>query len=174
MLTVRGALTVDLGIGRSTRRLGPMRVRVAASPDTVFDVVASPYLARTPRAMRRKLEVLERGTDMVLASHFTPVGRHLTATTVETVRFERPSRIAFRLVRGPVPDVRETFDLHAEDGATELVYSGELGTDLWAAGRIWGAIVARSWERAVERSLAQTRAEAERLTEARRSAARRP
>ncbi len=99
---------------------------------------------------------------MVLAAHHTPVGYGLTATTVETVRFEPPSRVAFRLVRGPVPHVTETFDLEERGEATELVYTGELGTDLWAAGAAWGALVARSWERTVAESLTEIRSEAER------------
>ena len=88
-LLVRGALTLDLGIGRRVRPLGPIRIEVAAPPETLFDVIAGPYLAKTPCAMRSKLQVLERGTDLVLAAHHTPAGG-LTATTVETVRFERP------------------------------------------------------------------------------------
>ena len=117
---------------------------------------------RTPRAMRSKLEVLERGADMVLAAHHTPVGFGLTATTVETVRFDPPGRIEFRLVRGPVPHVAETFELSERDGETVLVYTGELGTDLWALGESWGRLVARSWERTVAESLAATGEEAER------------
>jgi hypothetical protein len=42
------------------------------------------------------------GADIVLAVHFTKVGR-LMATTLVTVRFEPPHKIHFRLVRGPVP-----------------------------------------------------------------------
>jgi hypothetical protein len=38
---------------------------------------------------------------MVLAAHFTPITFGV-ATTVETVRFERPERVDFRVVRGPV------------------------------------------------------------------------
>jgi len=64
-------------------------------------VIAAPYLGRTPRAMAGKLRVLERGTDMVLAEHYNPVhGGRLTATMVETVTFDRPRRVVFRLVRG--------------------------------------------------------------------------
>jgi hypothetical protein len=66
-------------------------VEIAPPPETVFDVVATPYLGRTPGAWET-LEVLERGTDMVLAAQYTPLGRRLTASTVETVRFERPER----------------------------------------------------------------------------------
>jgi hypothetical protein len=161
-LAVRGALTLDTGIGRGTRPLGPMTVRIAAPRQVVFDVVAAPYLGRTPRAMTAKLEVLERGSDMVLAAHHTPVFRNLTATTVETVRFTAPERIDFRLVRGPVPGVAETFALADEAGTTILTYTGTLDTDFWAAGRWWGERVARHWEATVTGSLESIKAEAER------------
>src|SRR6266851_4888817 len=130
---------------------------------TVFDVIAAPYLERTPRAMAGKLRVLERGTDMVLAEHYTPVhGGRLIATTVETVTFDRPRRVAFRLVRGPVPQVTEEFTLSERDGATTLGYAGELGADFGAAGQWWAAQVAAPWEAAVRASFAGIKAEAER------------
>ena len=160
-LVVRGSLSVDLGVGRRYRPLGPMAVRIGAPRDMVFEVVAMPYLGRAPRALREKVEVLERGTDFALAAHHTPA-YGLTATTVETVRFEPPERVHFRLVRGPVPHVVETFVLTEVDDETELLYSGELGTDLWGLGRLWGAAVARTWEAAVLASLESIRAEAER------------
>src|SRR5439155_4632958 len=95
-LTVTGKLTADTGWGRRVRPLGPFSVQIDAPATTVFDVVATLYLGRTPRAMAGKLRVLERGTDMVLAEHYTPVhGGRLTATTVETVTFDRPRRVAF-------------------------------------------------------------------------------
>src|SRR5439155_1416956 len=81
--------------------------------------------------------VLERASDMVLAAHYTHVARR-TTTTVETVRFERPHRVSFRLVRGPVPHVVESYELRATPDETQLRYSGELGTDLWQLGRWWG------------------------------------
>ncbi len=161
-LVVRGALTLDVGVGRRVRPLGPIRMHVAASPETVFDVVAAPYLGRTPRAMQDKIEVLERGSDLVLAAHFTRAG-FLTATTVETVRFERPHRVHFRLLRGPVPHVLETFELGpAADGGTDFEYIGELGTDFGPVGAWWGGVVADTWVRTVEESLEGIRAEAER------------
>jgi hypothetical protein len=161
VLVVRGSLAIDLGIGRRFRPIRPITLRIRAPRDVVFDVVASPYLERTPRALRSKLEVLERGEDMVLAAHFTRT-YGLTATTVETVRFERPERVRFRLVRGPVPHVEETFELRDVGDATELTYSGELGTDLWMLGAVWGSAVARTWEATVASSLDDIRAEAER------------
>jgi hypothetical protein len=160
-LLVRGALTVDLRLGRRVRPLGPLTVRIAAPRELVFEVISAPYLARTPRALERKLRVLERGEDMVLAEHYTPVGPVIT-TTLETIRFEPPELVHFRLVRGPVPHVLERFRLHKADPGTELEYSGELATDLWAAGRFWGALVARRWEAAVRASLDEIKAEAER------------
>ena len=68
-----GMVTVDLGVGRRVRALGPVRRQIAAPREVVFDVIAGPYLGRTPRALEDKLEVWERGSDMVLAAHFTPV-----------------------------------------------------------------------------------------------------
>lgn len=160
-LLVRGGLTIDLGIGRNLRALGPLSVRIDAPRDHVFEIVAAPYLGRTPRALGSKLEVLERGGDMVLAAHFTEL-RGLVATTVETVRFEPPSHVHFRLVRGPVPHVVEQFVLLEAEGGTELHYTGELGTDLWAFGRWWGDRVAGKWEDVVRTSLEGLKTEAER------------
>jgi hypothetical protein len=160
-LVVRGSLALDLGVGRRYRPLGPLRFAIAAPREVVFDVISSPYLGRTPRALRAKLDVLERGDDFVLAAHYTYV-YGLKATTVETVRFEPPERVHFRLVRGPVPHVVEQFELHEVTDGTELEYTGELGTDLWALGRIWGDAVAKTWEATVESSLDAVRNEAER------------
>jgi hypothetical protein len=161
LLVSRGAVTVDLGIGRTVRPLGPIEMRIAAPREVVFDVLSAPYLDRTPLALQSKLHVLERGGDMVLAAHFTQL-RGLVATTLETVRFEAPSRVDFRLVRGPVPYVVEQFLLHEDGDATAFEYRGELGTDLWAAGRLWGNVVARKWERAVRTTLEHVKTEAER------------
>ena len=62
----------------------------------------------------------------MLAAHYTRA-YGLTATTVETVRFEPPERVHFRLVRGPVPHVLETFELREVDGETELEYPASWG-----------------------------------------------
>src|SRR5918996_2631588 len=158
-LVARAGLTLDIGIGRRIRPLGPIALDIAAPPDVVFDVIAAPYLGRTPRALRDKLEVIERGADLVLAAHSTRVAPRLTVTTVETVRFERPHRISFRLVKGPVPHVLERYELQPSDTGTAFEYRGELGTDLWALGAVWAGIVAPSWEQTVANSLSGVRAE---------------
>lgn len=160
-LLASGALTVDVGVGRRIRPLGPVSWQISAPREVVFDVIASPYLGRTPRALADELQVWERGSDMVLAAHFTPV-RCGVATTVETVRFERPERVDFRVVRGPVPHVVESFVLEVDGGRTTLTWKGELGTDFWALGAWWGDRVSRAWEKAVRSSLDAIAAEAER------------
>jgi hypothetical protein len=156
-----GAITIDSGIGRRMRDLGPMTWEIAADRETVFDVIASPYLRKTPRSMKDHLHVWERGTDMVLAAHFTQVKCGLTST-VETVRFERPERIHFRLVRGPVPHVRESFILEDADRGSTLTWEGELGTDFGRLGALWGDVVARSWDKAVRTSMKAIIRESER------------
>ena len=71
-------------------------------------------------------------------------------------------RISFRLVRGPVPHVAETFELRQAPEGTAFLYTGELGTDLWGLGRWWGDRVAAVWERTVAQSLDAIQTEAER------------
>ena len=88
-----------------------------------------------------------------MAAHFTPLdGRlGLVAQTVETVRFTRPERVDFRLVRGPVPHVVEAFVLTEQGGGagTRLAYHGEIGVDLWGAVSAgvdwWRAAGSRRW-----------------------------
>ena len=152
---VAGDLFMDLSIGRTVRPLGPIDQRIEASRELVFDVIAAPYLASPPSSLADKIQVLERSEEMVLAAHRTPVRDRLVATTVETVRFDRPAAIHFRLLRGPVPHVLERFELTEEGDATLLHYEGELGTDLWTVGRWWGGLVARRWEQAVRGSVAE-------------------
>lgn len=165
---VTGRVTVDLEVGRRRRMLGPRHVVIDAERETVFDVIAEPYLRTTPHAMSDKLRVIERGSDTVLAEHRTALSHSPAAVTLETVRFSRPTRIDFRLVRGPVPFVVESFDLGGEEGTTLLRYSGELGTDGWALGALWGQVVARRWVAAVDASLESIKAEAERRAASRR------
>lgn len=165
---VTAAVPMDLGIGRRTRPLGPQTIDIRAAREVVFDLLAEPYLGRATRAFREKVTVLERGSDMVLAAHRTPVSRRLVATTVETVRFTRPERVDFRLVRGPVPHVVERFLLTEQPFGTRLEYTGELGSDLWALGEWWGSAVARRWEQTVAETFRAVRTEAERRTGNRR------
>jgi len=96
---VTGAVPADLGIGRRVRPLGPFGIDIRASREAVFSVLAAPYLGRQSRAMAEKIQVLDRGSDMVLAAHRTPIRGPLVAVTVETVRFT-PAR-AGRLPAGP-------------------------------------------------------------------------
>ena len=161
---VTGALAVDLGIGRRGRALGPLAVDIGAPRDEVFNLLSRPYLGRPRPAFERKLRVVERGTDLVVAEHFTPVRGGLTARTLESVRFTRPDRIDYRLLRGPVPYLMEEFVLSEHGITTRLEYSGELATDLWAVGSLWGALVARRWQEVVAEALVAIKIEAERTT----------
>lgn len=159
---VTGRLALDLNIGRRTRPLGPISVDIAATPETVYAAATAPYAERRTRAMSEKVTILERAPGMVLAAHHTPVSKRLTAITIETVAFEPPNRISFRLVRGPVPLVTEVFDIEPTTEGTRLTYAGVMGTDLGRLGERWGDLVARSWIAAVEASLITIRAESER------------
>ncbi len=164
---VAGDLSLDLRMRRTVRPLGPIEFQIQAPRELVFDVIAAPYLGTMPASLEGKIEILERSDQMVLAAHRTPVGGAV-ATTVETVRFERPSAVHFRLVRGPVPLVLEAFLLDDDGEETSLRYRGELHTDLWGLGRWWGGLVARRWDEAVASSLEQIDALAEERAQAHR------
>jgi hypothetical protein len=166
---VAGDLVIDLSIGRTIRPLGPIDVRIKASRELVFDVIAAPYLGSPPPSVAEKIQVLERSEEMVLAAHRTSIGVGLVATTVETVRFERPGAVHFRLLRGPVPHVIERFELIEEGNTTLFHYEGELGADLWVAGRWWGDRVAQRWDEAVRESVVEIARIAEMRAARRRS-----
>ncbi|WP_203217554.1 SRPBCC family protein [Nocardia arthritidis] len=159
---VTGAVPIDLGIGRRTRALGPRTVDIDAPRETVFAVLSEPYLDRQTRAMAEKIAILDRGADMVLAEHRTPLPGGLVARTTETVRFTAPERIDFRLVRGPVPYVVEQFLLAETGSGTRVEYHGEMGTDLGPVGQRWARIVVGPWENAVAATFAGVKSEAER------------
>lgn len=158
---VTGRVTIDLGVGRRLRPLGPRVVDIQAPPGVVYDAVRAPYAERRPRAVQEKVRILGRTDDTVLAAHHTPVGRRLTAVTVETVTFAPPHCVDFRLMRGPVPHVEETFTIEPTSTGTRLTYTGELGTDLGRVGAWWGDLVAETWVRTVEAALATIKTESE-------------
>jgi hypothetical protein len=161
---VTGRVTLDLGVGRRSRPLGPLTIDVAAPRDIVYAVAAAAYAERRPRALSEKVDIWDRSENVVLAAHRTSVGRGPTAVTVEMVTFDPPRRIGFRLLRGPVPHVAESFEFEPSPTGTQLVYTGELGTDLWRLGERWGDVVAGAWVRTVRASLDSIRVEAERRT----------
>ena len=162
---VTGACPIDLGIGRRVRPLGPQLVDMAAPHEMVFDVIAEPYLGRAPQCWPRSCGFWNAAATWCWRPTSPRWGRlGLVAQTVETVRFTRPERVDFRLVRGPVPHVVEAFVLTEQAGGagTRLAYDGEIGADLWLLGQRWCALVAGRWEQTVAASLAAIKAEAER------------
>lgn len=166
-LMARGRLTLDTGWGRTTTELGPITIRIEAPRERVFDFIAAPYLGRTPRAQREHLRVWERGSDMVVAAHFSRLAGY-TAETVEAVRFERPERVHFRHLRSPVPHAVESFELTEEHGGTLLEYRGEIGLDFWGMGKLAAERWVRpTWERVVRESLETTKQGVEDLAAAR-------
>ena len=66
---ITGAVPADLGIGQGVRPLGPFGIDILAPREVVFGVLAAPYLGRQSRAMAEKIQVLDRGSDMVLPAH---------------------------------------------------------------------------------------------------------
>jgi Polyketide cyclase / dehydrase and lipid transport len=168
LLLAMGRLSLDLGWGRSLHQLGPIELRIAAPREQLFDVISEPYLRHTPR--HSSIEVLSRGKDLAVAAHHTKV-HFYTSRTVEAVKFERPTRVGFRHLAGPVPYAAEEFALEeGAEGVTELRYSGELGIDFFFLGRLAGRYWVRpQWERAVREDLEDLKQRTERLAAHRRA-----
>lgn len=167
LLLAMGRLHLDLGWGRSFHELGPIEIRIDAPPELVYEMLSEPYLGRTPGGSG--IEVLTRGEDLVVAAHATKV-HFYTARTVEAIKFERPSRLGFRHLSGPVPHAVEEFVLTEVDGSTELRYGGEVGIEFFLLGRIAGRRWVRpQWERAVREHLEEVKQRAERRASHRRA-----
>jgi hypothetical protein len=161
-----GRLHLDLGWGRSLHQLGPLRMRIDAPRELVYEVLSAPYLGR---ARSDSIDVLARGESLVVASHRTKV-HFYEARTVEVIELEPPVRMGFRHLTGPVPYAVEQFRLEQQDGGTELHYDGELGVDFFLLGRIAGRRwVVPQWQRAVTEHLTVVKGQAEQRAQRRRS-----
>ena len=126
-------------------------------------MIAEPYLGRAPRVPAEKLRVLERGSDMVLAAHFTPLGGGWGWSPRRWRRSGSPgpSGSTSAWSAGWFPRLWRPCAQRA-GGWTRLAYHGEIGADLWGTGQCWCALVARRWEQTVAASLAAVKAEAQR------------
>lgn len=157
-----GRMHLDLGWGRSLHELGPLRIRIEAPRELVFEILSAPYLGRVNN---ESIEVLTGSESLVVAAHLTKV-HFYEARTVEAIELEPPSRMGFRHLTGPVPFAVEEFRLEADGAATELHYEGELGIDYFWLGRLaarrW---VLPQWNRAVEGHLEEVRPRAEQRAE---------
>ena len=162
-----GRLSLDLGWGRSVHALGPITLRIDAPRELVFEIIEAPYTGRAPSGS--EIEILARGDSLVVAAHYTKV-HFYTARTVEAVVFERPSRVGFTHLKGPVPHAVEEFTLEESGEATELRYSGEVGIDFFFLGRLAGRRWVRpQWERTVREHLDDVKERAEQRAAAHRS-----
>jgi hypothetical protein len=161
-----GRLHLDLGWGRSLHRLGPLRMRIKAPRELVYEVLSAPYLGR---ARSKSIDVLARGESLIVASHLTKV-HFYEARTVEAIDLEPPARMGFRHLTGPVPYAVEEFRLEQEGEETELHYDGELAIDFFLLGRIAGRRwVVPQWHRAVGEHLTAVKAQAEQRVQRARS-----
>jgi hypothetical protein len=154
-----GRLHADLGFGRSLHQLGPITATIRAPRELVFEIIAAPYLGRNSAVS--EIEVLARSENLVVARHHTRV-HFYTAQTTEAVDFTPPTRVGFRHLTGPVPLALEEFILEKTELGTKLRYSGEIGIDFFALGRLAGRFWVRpQWERVVSAHIEDVKERAE-------------
>lgn len=159
LLLAMGRLSLDLGWGRSLHEVGPTTVRIDAPRELVFEIISAPYRGRAPGGS--EIEVLARSDRLAVAAHHSRV-HFYDARTVEAVELEPPGRVGFRHLTGPVPHAVEEFRLAEDDGSTILEYTGEIGIDFFALGRLAARHWVRpQWERVVGEHLEDLKARAE-------------
>jgi uncharacterized protein YndB with AHSA1/START domain len=159
LLLAMGRMHLDLGWGRSFHRLGPITVAISAPRELVFEMIAAPYLGRTPGGSG--IEVMARSDRLVVAAHHTKV-HFYTSRTVEVLELEPPKRVGFEHLIGPVPHAVEEFTLEEAGDGTQLRYSGEIGIDFFVLGRLAARHWVRpQWERVVREHVEDLRGRAE-------------
>jgi hypothetical protein len=70
----RVAFTSTSAGGRSLHRLGPLRIRIQAPRELVYEILSAPYLGR---ARNESIDVLARRESLVVASHLTKIHFYL-------------------------------------------------------------------------------------------------
>jgi hypothetical protein len=118
---------------------------IRAPPQVVFDVIASPYLGRTPRALAEKLQVWERGTDIVLAAHFTRVrcGVTMTLETAEPAGVVMAPAIQPGRPEGQPALGRQGHGPNEPTSPGNRSFVGSLGAGLRCSARAFGSPPAR-------------------------------
>lgn len=132
--------------------LSRQAITVAAPRELCFDVVAT---------AGRKLEDVSE-TEKIVEFKSDYLGR--AVTTIERVVLERPDRISYEWLEGPLPEVRESISFREQpDGATELIYDGWFAPGRGVVGWLVGRFkIKRIFDQLVREHLDQARELAER------------
>lgn len=101
---------------------------VRAPQELCFEVVA---------AAGRKLRDVSDTEKIV---EFRTKNRGREVITVERLLLERPNRITYEWLEGPLPEVSETISFSYADGATTLTYAGSFAVRGGALRRLIGRL----------------------------------
>lgn len=131
---------------------------IASRPELAFQLVSA--VGQGPDAAHAR--VLERPASDLAIVEFTTSVLGRTVRTVEEVRFIKPDRITYRLLRGPLPQVEEEFVFEPEGSGVRLRYRGHFRAHPgWLRTLIDRLIVPAVYRRAVRKSMEQIKAAAE-------------
>jgi hypothetical protein len=93
--TVTGALVIDTGWGRRLQPLGPISVDIAADRKSVYGLLIQPYFGGATHALADKVQVVERGSNVVLAAHRTPSAAGWSLSRWKRYGSHRPNASTF-------------------------------------------------------------------------------
>lgn len=130
-------------------KLSPQSLYIAAHRELVYQMVTAIGKGKLPgSSMSSKL--ISKNEDTIVAEFYTKVGL-VTVTTREEMKLEKPERIRYRWLKGPVKHVREEIVFNETDnGGCELAHSGEFDLKIpllgWLVGRLY---IKRQFEKIV-------------------------
>lgn len=126
--------------------LGPQSTVIRAACELCFEVVAA--AGRTLRDVSDTEKIVE----------FRSSYRGREVVTVERVLLERPTRITYEWLKGPLAEVHETISFSYAGGNTTLTYAGWFLPRPGTLGRLTGRLVVKSaFERLVREHLEEAK-----------------
>jgi hypothetical protein len=150
----RGRITMELGWGRSGVALRDRRVRIAAPPEVVLDLLRRAARGYVPGITKReRTEVIEAEGDLIVNESLND-SRFGMVRAREAVRFHPDGRVTYRHLAGPLPGTEEAFEVRPADGGTALTYRGRIPVDFWGLGRLVARLlILPEYERLLDRHL---------------------
>lgn len=106
--------------------VGPVSIDIAAPPALVFQMLAA--IGQGAQTGGERAEILEQDGDEYVCDFWTrisiPVGRDRLVRTRERVTVQRPDRIHYEHLDGPVRGLQESIRVEDAPGGSRITYRG--------------------------------------------------
>ncbi|MGI8659124.1 MAG: SRPBCC family protein [Candidatus Limnocylindria bacterium] len=135
----------------------PVRAHIAAPRELVFEMAAA-VGGSLPDGPPHASELVSRNGDVLIVRFSAPAPFRFFGF-VEEVTLSPPTRIDYRVLKGPLDHVEESLEFHEDAGMTTVIYGGVVGHRIPLVAR-FVAVPAYRWY--MTRTLAALKKAAER------------